>query len=96
MVGRQQRRPHHHRQHVRLRTHRPQPGRYNDATTSVSLNSFVESGSGISIGTPSGSAVTGIHNNTFDVVGSDFNLLNVTTPQSFDKTNMARQNGPRA
>ena len=45
---------------------------------------FIESGSGISIGTPSGSAVTGIHNNTFDGVGSDFNLLNVTTSQSLD------------
>ena len=57
---------------------------YNDATTNVSLNSFVESGSGISIGTPSGSVVTGIHNNTFDGVGSGFNLLNVATSQSLD------------
>ena len=57
---------------------------YNDATTNVSLNSFVESGSGISIGTPSGSVVTGIRDNTFDVVAGDFNLLNVTTSQSLD------------
>ena len=57
---------------------------YNDATTNVSLNSFVESGSGISIGTPSGSVVTGIHNNAFDGVGSGFNLLNVATSQSLD------------
>ena len=57
---------------------------YDDATTNVSFNSFVESGSGISIGTPSGSVVTGIHNNTFDGVGSGFNLLNVATSQSLD------------
>ena len=57
---------------------------YDDATTNVSFNTFVESGSGISIGTPSGSTVTGIHDNTFDGVDTDFNLQNVTTSQSID------------
>jgi FG-GAP-like repeat/RTX calcium-binding nonapeptide repeat (4 copies) len=57
---------------------------YDDATTNVSANSFVESGSGIAIATPSGSAVTGIHDNTFSGASTDFNLENVTTSQSLD------------
>jgi len=57
---------------------------YDDGLSNVSFNTFVESGSGISIGTPSGNTVTGIHDNTFTDVNSDFNLQNVATPQSFD------------
>ena len=57
---------------------------YDDSTTSVSGNAFADSGSGISIGTPSAGTVTGITTNTFENVDTDFNLQNVTTGQTFD------------
>ena len=57
---------------------------YDDSTTSVSGNAFADSGSGISIGTPSADTVTGITTNTFENVDTDFNLQNVTTGQTFD------------
>ena len=62
---------------------------YDDGISNVSANTFVDSGTGISIGTPSGNTVTGIHDNTFTDVGTDFNLQNVTTSQTFnlDATN---------
>ena len=62
---------------------------YDDPTTVVSNNAFANSGSGISIGTPSAGTVTGITNNAFAGVDTDFNLQNVTTGQSFnlDATN---------
>jgi len=62
---------------------------YDDGVTNVSLNKFVDSGTGISIGTPSANVITGIHDNTFNGVNEDFNLQNITTSQSFnlDTTN---------
>jgi VCBS repeat-containing protein len=59
---------------------------YNNAAVNVSNNQFVNSGSGISIGTPTGSTITGITNNVFTNVGTDFNLRNVTTAQRLDLT----------
>ena len=43
-------------------------------------------GSGISVGAPTGSGYTGIHDNDFRSVGSDFNFQNVTTPVNIDLT----------
>jgi trimeric autotransporter adhesin len=59
---------------------------YDDAHTNVSANTFANGGTGIAIGTPVTSAITGIHDNTFKDVGDDFNLKNVDAahPQSFD------------
>jgi len=59
---------------------------YNDATHHVFGNTFVSAGSGISVGTPTGATVTGIHNNNFQTVGDDFNFQNVTTPLTIDMT----------
>ncbi|WP_374944747.1 tandem-95 repeat protein, partial [Sphingomonas sp.] len=57
---------------------------YDDGKTVVENNLFTTSGSGISIGTPVTTTITGIRNNVFTDVDSDFNLQNVTTGQSFD------------
>src|SRR5204863_5082416 len=57
---------------------------YNDGATNVSGNTFQTNGTGIAIGTPTGSSVTGIHGNTFSDVDNDFNLRNVTNAQTFD------------
>jgi VCBS repeat-containing protein len=59
---------------------------FNNAATNIFNNQFVNSGSGISIGTPTGTTITGIHDNVFTGVGTDFNLRNVTVAQSFDLT----------
>ncbi|VIO77545.1 hypothetical protein [Bradyrhizobium ivorense] len=59
---------------------------YNDATHSVTDNTFVSAGSGISVGAPAGSTFTGIHDNDFQAVGDDFNFQNVTTPVTLDLT----------
>ena len=59
---------------------------YDDAHTNISGNTFDNGGTGIAIGTPVTSAITGIHDNTFKDVADDFNLKNVDAahPQSFD------------
>jgi RTX calcium-binding nonapeptide repeat (4 copies) len=59
---------------------------YDDAHTNISGNTFTHGGTGIAIGTPVTSAITGIHDNTFKDVADDFNLKNVDAahPQSFD------------
>lgn len=57
---------------------------YNDAKTEVSGNLFTTSSTGISVGTPTGSSYTGIANNVFTDVDSDFNLQNVSIPVTFD------------
>ena len=59
---------------------------YNDAHTNISGNTFANGGTGIAIGTPVTSAITGIHDNTFKDVADDFNLKNVDAahPQAFD------------
>ncbi|MGQ3357811.1 MAG: tandem-95 repeat protein [Phreatobacter sp.] len=68
---------------------------YNDTTSTVSGNSFVSSGSGISMGAAQDVAtITNIINNTFENVGSDFNLGGVTTAVTFDAT--ATANGAPA
>ncbi len=59
---------------------------YNDAVTTVSGNNFNASGTAISIGTPTGSAITGIHDNVFNDVDADINLQNLAAGQSFDLT----------
>ena len=59
---------------------------YDDTKVDVSHNVFASAGSGISVGTPTGSGFTGIHDNDFQSVGDDFNLQNVTTPINFDLT----------
>jgi hypothetical protein len=69
---------------------------YNDGATNVSGNTFETNGTGIAIGTPTGSSVTGIHDNTFSDVDNSFNLRNVTTAQTFDltATNNTSTSGP--
>jgi nitrous oxidase accessory protein NosD len=59
---------------------------YNDAHTNISGNTFANGGTGIAIGTPVTSAITGIHDNTFKDVADDFNLKNVDAAhsQAFD------------
>ena len=57
---------------------------YDDATHTVSGNSFVSSGTGISIGIPKTDTVTGITNNSFESVDTDLNMQNPTLGQSFD------------
>ena len=57
---------------------------YDDATTDVSGNAISSSGSGISIGLGSDSTITGIDNNTFTDVDTDFNLRNLNTDIDFD------------
>ncbi|MCX7374503.1 MAG: hypothetical protein NTW56_19070 [Alphaproteobacteria bacterium] len=56
---------------------------YNNATHTIggsagNANSFTDSGSGISIGSPTGSSYTGISHNTFTNTNTDFNLQNVS------------------
>jgi hypothetical protein len=59
---------------------------YNDAHTNISGNTFTNGGTGIAIGTPVTSAITGIHDNTFKDIGDDFNLKNIDAAhaQTFD------------
>ena len=59
---------------------------YNDAHTNISGNTFANGGTGIAIGTPVSSAITGIHDNTFKDIADDFNLKNVDAAhsQAFD------------
>ena len=63
---------------------------YNNAVTVVggsaaNANSFTNSGTGISVGTPTGSSYTGISFNSFTDVDTDFNLQNISTQQvTFD------------
>jgi len=57
---------------------------YDDATTTVTGNTFQSSGSGISIGVGSDSNITGITGNSFQDVGTDFNLQNLATDTTFD------------
>ncbi len=57
---------------------------FSDATTDISGNTFLNSGSGISIGNPASGTFTGIANNDFDNVGTDFNLQNLTGNIVFD------------
>ncbi|QYK41530.1 MAG: hypothetical protein KF887_19600 [Paracoccaceae bacterium] len=57
---------------------------WNDSTTTISNNTFVNSGSGISLGVPAAGAITGITDNTFTNVGTDFNLQNLTGAVTFD------------
>jgi Ca2+-binding RTX toxin-like protein len=69
---------------------------YNDGATNVSGNTFETNGTGIAIGTPTGSSVTGIHDNTFSDVDNAFNLRNVTTGQTLNltTTNNVSTSGP--
>ena len=55
-------------------------------TVVVSGNTFIGSGSGISIGVGSDSSITSIQNNTFTDVDNDFNFGNLTTAVTFDAT----------
>ena len=64
---------------------------YDDATSVVSGNTISNSGSGISVGIGSDSTITGIDNNTFTGVDTDFNLQNLTTDIDFD---IAGNNSP--
>ncbi|MBI2227382.1 MAG: hypothetical protein HYU44_21115, partial [Betaproteobacteria bacterium] len=59
---------------------------YKDAVTDVSGNTFLTDGTAVSIGAPNGSAIAGIHDNTFQDADTDFNLRNVTTAQSLNLT----------
>ena len=59
---------------------------YNDATHEVSGNIFVSAGTAISVGIPTGTAYTGIHNNDFQSVGDDFNFQNLTTAVNINLT----------
>jgi hypothetical protein len=59
---------------------------YNDATHDVSNNVFASAGSGISVGIPTGTAFTGIHDNDFQTVNDDFNFQNLTTAVNIDLT----------
>ncbi|WP_371056533.1 Ig-like domain-containing protein [Rhodosalinus sp. K401] len=57
---------------------------YDDAVTTVTGNTVVSSGSGVSIGVGSDGTITGITGNAFDDVGTEFNMQNMTTPVTFD------------
>jgi VCBS repeat-containing protein len=57
---------------------------FKDAATTVSGNQFSSNGTGISINTPAGTSVTGIEDNVFTGVDTDFNLQGIATGQSFD------------
>jgi VCBS repeat-containing protein len=58
---------------------------YDDTKVNVSGNHFASGGTGISVGIPVTTSVTGIHDNAFDAaVGDDFNFQNVTTSISLD------------
>lgn len=59
---------------------------YDDATHNISGNTLTNSGSGISIGIPKTDTITGIANNTFINVDTDFNMQNPATGQTFDLT----------
>jgi hypothetical protein len=50
------------------------------------VHTFVSAGSGISVGIPTGTTFTGIHNNDFQSVGDDFNFQNLTTAVNIDLT----------
>jgi hypothetical protein len=57
---------------------------YDDATTSVDGNTFIDNGSGISLGVPTEGAITNITNNSFQDVDTDFNIQNLTGDVTFD------------
>ena len=57
---------------------------YDDAVTTVTGNTVVSSGSGVSIGVGSDGTITGITGNAFDDVGTEFNIQNMATPVTFD------------
>jgi VCBS repeat-containing protein len=74
---------------------------YDNATSTISGNEFVSSGSGISVGVGGDPTITGIHDNTFQDVDTDFNLRNLTTDIAFDLSaggtnNVAVSGGPDA
>jgi parallel beta-helix repeat protein len=55
-----------------------------DANTFITGNTFLNTGSGISLGNPATGTITGITDNTFTNVGSDFNMQNLTAAVSLD------------
>ena len=57
---------------------------YDDAHVNISGNTFANDGTGLAIGTPVSSAITGIHDNTFKDVDTDFNLKNIASAQTLD------------
>jgi Ca2+-binding RTX toxin-like protein len=65
---------------------------YDDATTTVTNNVVTSSGSGISVGIGSDSAITGVTDNTFNDVGTEFNLRNLNTQVTFDAGTNAAEN----
>ncbi|MDB5432933.1 MAG: type secretion C-terminal target domain, partial [Caulobacter sp.] len=60
---------------------------YTDAKTNVSGNHFLSGGTGIAVGSPTGPAFTGIHDNDFGAaVGEEFNFQNDLTSVTVDLT----------
>ena len=57
---------------------------FDSATSSVDGNTFVDAGSGVSVGVPTAGAITGITNNVFQDVDTDFNIQNLTGDVTFD------------
>jgi Ca2+-binding RTX toxin-like protein len=57
---------------------------FDSVSSSVDGNTFIDNGSGVSVGVPTAGAITGITNNVFQDVDTDFNIQNLTGDVTLD------------